>query len=582
MTSLVISDSLLAVDIGAIQTRAHLFDVIDGRYRFIAAGSASTTLGLPFLDAGEGVRQALSHLSNITGRIFLGTDSNLITPSRPDSSGVDSFVLTMSAGPPIKVLVIGLVKEVSVESACHLAETTYSNIINTLSLNDRRKPEERIDAILEARPDLIIIAGGIDGGASLSISKLLETVGLASFLMPRGNRPQILFVGNQQMQNEVDESLGNFGGLYKAPNIRPTWGIEQLAPAQKHLSRIFKQIRSKQGTSIKELDSWAQGRMTPTSTAFERVIRVLSKIYDPSKGVLGVDVGASSSTIVASFKGKSSLGVHPQLGIGNNAPGILRLSKIDEISRWLPEDIPGDDIRDYLYNKAAYPASLPVTHEDMAIEQAVVRQILQVLTKKISRSLQRNMAERVPGVLPWFEPIMVTGSVFTQAPTPGQAMLMLLDGLQPTGVTTILLDQNNLVSALGAAAEVNPILAVQVLGSNTMLNLGAVIAPVGVARAGTPILRVRITYEDGRESDLEVRSGSVEVISLPMRETATLRLQPLHRFDVGMGSGRGGRLQVVGGTLGIVIDARGRPLLLSNDPDLRRDKMKNWLKTLGN
>jgi hypothetical protein len=582
MTSLVITDSLLAVDIGAIKTRAHLFDVIDGRYRFVAAGSADTTLGLPFLDAGEGVRQALSQLSEITGRIFIVADSNLISPSQPDSSGVDAFVLTMSAGPPLKVLVIGLVKEVSVETACHLAETTYSTIVNTLSLNDRRNQEGRIDAILEARADLIIIAGGIDGGATLSVSKLLETVGLASFLMPRGHRSQILFVGNQQMQYEVDEALGSIGGLYKAPNIRPTWSTEQLAPAQKQLTRIFKSVRSKQGTSIKELDSWAQGRMMPTSTAFERVIRVLSKIYDPSKGVLGIDIGASSSTIVASFNGKSSHGVYPQLGIGNNAPGILRLSKVDQISRWLSEDITPDEIRDYLHNKAAYPASLAVTTEDMAIEQAVVRQIMQVLTRKISRNFKRNVAQRVPGVLPWFEPVLVTGSVFTQAPTPGQAMLMLLDGLQPAGVTTILLDQNNLVSALGAAAEVNPVLAVQVLGSNTMLNLGAVIAPVGNARLGTPILRVKVTYDDGREANLEVKYGTLEVIPLPMRETATLRLQPLHRFDVGMGPGRGGSLQVVGGTLGIVIDARGRPLTLSSDPGLRRDMFKKWLKNLGN
>jgi hypothetical protein len=160
-------------------------------------------------------------------------------------------------------------------------------------------------------------------------------------------------------------------------------------------------------------------------------------------------------------------------------------------------------------------------------------------------------------------------------------MLMLLDGLQPAGVTTVLLDQNNLVSALGAAADVNPLLSVQVLGSNTMVNLGAVIAPLGTARVGTPILRVKITYEGGREVNLDVKYGSLEVLSLPMGAVATLRLQPLHRFDVGMGPGRGGRLQVVGGALGVVIDARGRPLVLNSDPIRRREKMQKWLWTLG-
>jgi hypothetical protein len=240
-----------------------------------------------------------------------------------------------------------------------------------------------------------------------------------------------------------------------------------------------------------------------------------------------------------------------------------------------------ETVRDYIYNKAAFPASLPTTVEELAIEHAITRQIMQLSVKRISRSFPKMVARSGAGILPWFEPVMATGSVLTKAPTHGQSMLMLLDGLQPAGVSTILLDQNNLVSALGGAADVNPLLAVQVLGSNTMLNLGAVIAPVGTARIGTPILSIKISYEDGREANADVKYGSLEVLSLPMGASATLRLQPLHRFDVGMGPGRGGRLQVVGGSLGVVIDARGRPIQLSTDPVRRKELIKKWLWTLG-
>ncbi len=581
MTSLVTSDSLLALDIGTINTRALLFDVINGHYRFVAAGSAKTTAGAPFLDAGEGVRMAINRLEELTGRVILGSGDNLITPTRPEGSGVDAVVMTMSAGPPLKVVAVGLLEEVSVESARHLAETTYSNIVGKLSLNDRRKQEIRIDTILKLRPDLIIIAGGIEGGASRSIRKLLEAIGLSNFLLPREQRPQVLYAGNQSMQKEVKESLGSVSDLHFSPNIRPTWEIEQLAPAQQQLTEIFRKIRSKQVLSIRELDGWAHGRMMPTAVAFERVIRFLSKIYDPSKGVLGIDIGASSTTIATAFTGKSSLGVYPQFGLGANLPNLLRYIRLDDIHHWLSEEIPAETIRDYIYNKAAFPASLPATTEELAIEQAITRQVMQLSIKKISSGFPKRIARNRSGILPWFEPVMATGSVLTQAPTHGQSMLMLLDGLQPTGVTTILLDQNNLVSALGAAADVNPLLAIQVLGSNTMLNLGAVIAPVGTARIGTPILRVKITYDDGREANLDVKYGSLEVLSLPMGAVATIRLQPLHRFDVGMGPGRGGRLQVVGGSLGVVIDARGRPLVLNPDPTRRREKIKKWLWTLG-
>jgi len=89
--------------------------------------------------------------------------------------------------------------------------------------------------------------------------------------------------------------------------------------------------------------------------------------------------------------------------------------------------------------------------------------------------------------------------------------------------------------------------------------------------------------ESGKETKLEARFGDIEVIPLPSGQFAQLHLQPLHRFDVGMGGpGRSGGVRVVGGALGIVIDGRGRPLKLPNDPENRRVALKRWLWALGN
>jgi hypothetical protein len=146
----------------------------------------------------------------------------------------------------------------------------------------------------------------------------------------------------------------------------------------------------------------------------------------------------------------------------------------------------------------------------------------------------------------------------------------------------VLLDQSNLSAALGAAAEVNPNLVVQVL-ENNMQNLGAVISPVGEARPGTPILRLQAAFADGNETRMEIKYGSIEILPVPLGQTVNLRLQPLHRFDIGMGGpGRGGRLRMVGGVLGLVIDARGRPLTLHEDAARRRELFGKWLWMLGN
>jgi hypothetical protein len=239
-------------------------------------------------------------------------------------------------------------------------------------------------------------------------------------------------------------------------------------------------------------------------------------------------------------------------------------------------------IQDYISTKVAYPASLPATVEDLAIEEALARQVIQASVRKIAGGFPRRAMRYGGSLLPWFEPIIASGSVLTHAPNYAHTLLMLLDGLQPTGVTTLVLDQYHLAASLGAAAAMNPVLAVQVLDSSTFLNLGTVVTPFGHARAGSPVLRARMTLESGGETSVDVKQGALEVLPLPAGQPARLHLQPLQRSDVGMGSaGRGGGLRVVGGALGVVIDARGRPLRLPDDPAHRRDLIKKWLWTLG-
>ena len=66
--SVVRGDSLLAVNIGAANTRAVLFDVVEGEYRLLASASAPSTVEAPFQDLSEGIRNAINDLQTVTGR----------------------------------------------------------------------------------------------------------------------------------------------------------------------------------------------------------------------------------------------------------------------------------------------------------------------------------------------------------------------------------------------------------------------------------------------------------------------------------------------------------------------------------
>lgn len=574
--------SLLAIDVGEINTRAVLFDVVEGRYRFLAIGSARTTAKAPHNHIMEGVLRAISQLEDITGRALIGDDNRIITPGSLDGSGVDVFISTMSAGPPLKVLAVGLLEDISLASAKQLVSTTYAQVIETIGLNDGKKPEERLDKILSCRPDLVIIAGGTENGATNSVIRLVESVRLACSLIPKEQRPEVLYTGNHALFEEVEDKLGTLTKLHQSPNVRPILEIEQFSPAQVRMAEIFRSFRVSQIPGVNDLDEWSGNRLLPTSTAFGRIIQFLSKVYDPTKGVLGVDVGASATTIASAFDGELTLGVFPEYGLGKGLSGLLDDVSLEEIQRWVPLAVGTDYIQDYIFNKTIYPASLPVTEEDLAIEQALTRQAIRCSISCTSEGFPKKVGMSAVGLLPWFEPIVATGSVLTQAPSYGHSLLTLLDALQPTSITTVVLDQSNLTAPLGAAASIKPFLSIQVLESSAYLSLATVITPVSDARPGSPILRLRVTYESGDETSFDIKQGTLEALPIPMGEAARLRLQPLNRSDVGMGGpGRGGSVRVVGGILGVVIDARGRPLLLPSDAERRQALYKKWLWTLG-
>ncbi|MGB8213503.1 MAG: glutamate mutase L [Anaerolineales bacterium] len=582
--SLIDADSLLAVDVGTVTTRAAFFDVVEGYYRFIASGHAPTTAAAPFKDLSEGVRQAIENLQIITGRKFLGEDQRLIIPTN-ESRGVDIFAATFSAGPAVKTVVVGLLEDVSLESAQRLVRTIYAHVVDTIGLNDERRPEQQIDNIMRLRPDLILVTGGTDGGATHSVRHLVETIGLACYILPAENHPALLYAGNKNLAEEIKTSLQNLtSALSISPNLRPNLETEDLQPAQYALSRLYTQVRRNQMNGVDELNAWSGNTLMPTAYAEGRIIRFLSQVYDSSKGILGVDLGASAATVAAAFGGELTLGVYPQLGLGEGLANLLRYTSLNEILKWVSLDIPAEAVRDYLYQKSIYPSTLPATPEDLAIEQALARQNLYVSLSTLAKDFPHQARRAALGLTPYFEPILAAGSVITRAPTLGQSLLILLDAIQPVGITTMILDQNNLMPALGAAASRNSILPIQILESGAFLGLATVVAPYTSARPGMPILNGRLVYQNGNESLLEIKQGALEVFPLPIGQSGRLYLYPLRHTDIGFGLGRStneGGIPVTGTALGVVVDARGRPLRIPSDASRRRDNIKKWLWTLG-
>jgi hypothetical protein len=581
-TSLVQNESILAIEVGAAVTRAALFDVVEGQYRFVAAGQAPTTAEAPFKDIGLGVREAISNLQNVTGSKFLAPDRNIIVPAQADGSGVDAVAATISAGPSVRTVIVGLLNDVSLHSARRLAETTYSRVVDSLNLADHRKPDQQLDSVVRSRPDLVILTGGTDGGASRSIVKMLETVGLACYLMPMEKRPMVLYAGNQKLANDVQELLGAHAGkLEISYNIRPAIEMEDLGAASRALAGLTTKIRQRQIRGVEELYMWTGGNILPTAYAQGRMIRFLSRLYESTRGLLSVDVGASATSVAAGFGGELTTGTYPQFGLGENLGNLLQYTDLDDIMRWLWLDVSPNVVREYLFQKSLYPGALPATKDEHAISQAVARQALYMAVRALQKDFPASVRVARSGLMPALDLIIAGGGVISDGVSLGQSLLLLLDAVQPVGILPILIDQNNLLPLMGVAAERNNYLPVQVIDSGAFIGAGTVVSVIASTNYGDPVLRAKLTYEDGTEARADVRFGGLEILPLPSGKSARLSVQPLSRADAGLGVGRSGTIPVTGGALGVVIDARGRPLQMPPDPVRRRELIKKWYYTVG-
>jgi hypothetical protein len=267
--------------------------------------------------------------------------------------------------------------------------------------------------------------------------------------------------------------------------------------------------------------------------------------------------------------------------MGASLSGLLEQSHLEQITRWLPEEIPDNLVLDYLYNKTLHPATLPITHEELAIEQAAARQALRLATERSLAGLPHHAIYPLPGKLPWFDRILLSGSVLTRAPRPEQSLLIALDAIQPVGIATLILDQNDLSASLGLVAQLNPLMAVQVLESNSFLNLGTVVTPVGPMRKGFPVLRLQLVRAGNKGQVIDVMAGDLLTIPLSMGRAADVYLEPMHNADIGLGPGRGGWVRrVVGGVFGLIVDARGRPVQLPKTQVQRVETLQAWEQAL--
>jgi uncharacterized protein (TIGR01319 family) len=588
--------TILVTDCGSTTTKAILIEYKNGEYRQTTRGEAPTTVEKPFEDVTKGVLNAVREVEELSGRKILSGD-DIVTPAR-GNEGVDIYMSTSSAGGGLQMMVAGVVKTMTGESAARAALGAGAIVMDVLASNDGRLPHQRIERIRHLRPDMILLSGGIDGGTITHVVEMAELISAADPKPRFGTsyRLPVIYAGNKEARGMVGKTLSDKTALMTVDNLRPVLERENLKPARDAIHDVFMEHVMAHAPGYKKLMAMAhEVPIMPTPGAVGLMIQSLAKAERIA--AVGVDIGGATTDVFSVFFDKGTdldvfnRTVSANLGMSYSISNVLAEAGLENIMRWVPFEMEEADLRNRIRNKMIRPTTIPQALEELQIEQAISREALRLAFKQ-----HKDMAVGLKGVqqertisdafdqsatgetlisMMDLSILIGSGGVLSHAPRRAQSALMMIDAFQPEGVTMMAVDSIFMAPHLGVLSTVHAAAANEVFVKDCLVRLGSAICPAGTGKEGQPCLSVKFTRADGTAVDESVKVGEMKLIPLGP-EKVQAAIVPAKSFDAGAGRGKELQATLEGGTVGVILDGRGRPLQLPAETKERVKKLAEW------
>ncbi|MGH7730827.1 MAG: glutamate mutase L [Candidatus Eiseniibacteriota bacterium] len=587
--------SILATDCGSTTTKAILIEKRDDAYRLIVRGEAPTTVEAPFEDVTRGVLNAVREVEELAGRRIL--DGDHIMSPQSGNEGVDLYVSTSSAGGGLQMTVSGLVLQMTGESAQRAALGAGAIVMDVIALNDGRRPHEKVRRLRQLRPDMILLSGGTDGGDVRRVAEMGEIL-LAADPKARlgaGYQLPVIYAGNKDAAPVVQATLGGRTALSVVPNLRPSMEREHLGPARDAIHELFMEHVMAHAPGYKKLMAWSPVPIMPTPGAVGIIIETIAR--RDRLAVVGVDIGGATTDVFSVFQGVFNRTVSANLGMSYSVSNVMAEAGLENILRWVPFAVDEVDLRNRVKNKMIRPTTIPQSLEELVIEQAIAREALRLAFeqhKSLAVGLKGIQSERtISDIMTQSETggtlvnlidlglLVGSGGVLSHAPRRAQAALMMIDAFLPEGLTHLAVDSIFMAPQLGVLSTVHEQAATEVFERDCLVRLGAVLAPIGTGKPGQPCVTVVVSAPGALTLTMQVPCGELAVVPLPEQGMARLVARPERGFDLGAGKGKTLEADVIGGVVGLIVDARGRrPFVLPEDPAARIERLRAWNRAL--
>jgi len=550
--------SYVLVDIGSQVTRGLLVEKENGEYKIVAEGSAMTTVEQPQLDASIGVKNALDMVKEKTGKVIL--DDGRPVPGR-------TFMFSSDASGGLHMVVTGVIGMISAESAQRAALGAGALLIDQFSKDDGRPVHTKVASMRSMKPDILLMAGGTDGGAVAQVIEMAEIINEAD-VQPRFGSEYplpVIFAGNVELQDRVQEALSEGYATKVVDNVRPVIDRENLGPAREGIYDAYMEHVIVHSPGYLKLAEWTGSRIIPSQASVGKML--YSYAQDRGINMIGVDVGGDTTDVYSVYDSVFNRSLNADIGLSYGLSNILKTTGVENILRWLPGS---DDkqVRNIIWNLMInHPEQY--TSEQVRIQSALAREAISLGLEKhkdIASRLKGSILDRTLSDM--FEQeivqtrinmmrtdvILGKGEVFKHQ-SDEESALILIDSLKPEGITELALDKSSLTAPLGNLLDHEKEASLSLFNESISF-LGTCIAPVGNAKPGENVLK--ITLETGGKEEYVIKQGELNILPIRGKEVE-VNLLP-SRSDLGRGRNKAITRTVLGGCLGLIIDTRDKPI----------------------
>ena len=460
------------IDIGSTYTKLRLFD----NFRLIATAQVPTTI------------------ENVHKGITLGKQK-ILKDVGGTSINASHIIATSSAAGGLRMVAMGYMVRVTAKAAKEVAMNAGARVLEIVSQEDPL--EYRIEILKEINPDIILLAGGTDGGDESSI------VENAKLVVESGIKAVVIVAGNANAQSKVAEILHEGGVAFeRVPNIMPTIHELRVREAREAIHKEFiRQITKAPGLAALRQEITTD-QIIPTPGAVLIGAELLARgIYD-EKGLgdsVLIDLGGATTDIhsvlpslekltdeekgliVTNEKQVTYRTVEGNLGMRISARGIFDVVGGKGLlkKRNLDDDRPArEEISQYTSFLEKNPGYLPQDEKEKLFDELLAEAAVEVALKRHAGFITQEydpVMGTVPGMpfgrdLRKVEYIIGVGGYFVHN-KPGEAQKIIGNALKNPEFSLlpenpeILIDQDYILYAAGAISQIDKEYALNLLGN---------------------------------------------------------------------------------------------------------------------